>query len=160
LPVARREPVDRQHDAVAVAGECALIDPAARLGVGVEAFGDKRVHEPCALARAGQDSMAEDRRRRGPASERAAEPAAEIPHRDFADPLRALRRPAGKTRLPLDSGEGNPMLEQKAVADRSRRLRGDAFLIRRRRVGNADRAGDNVVPAIGRLDNNGARVGG
>jgi hypothetical protein len=98
--------------------------------------------------------MAEDRHGRGPAPERAAEPAAEIPDGDFADPLRALRRTAGKTRLPLDGGEGDPMLKQKAVADRSRSRRGAAGLIRRRRGGIADRAGENVVPAVGRLDNN------
>ena len=64
--------------------------------------------------------MAENWHGAGPASERAAEPAAEVPDRDFADPLRALGRPAGKARLPLDGGKRNPMLKQKAVADRGR----------------------------------------
>ena len=103
--------------------------------------------------------MAEDRRGRRPASERAAEPAAEIPDGDFADALRALGRPGGETRLPLDGGEGNPMIWQKAVADRSRRRRNAVALIRLWRGGNADRAGENVVPAIGRLDNDGVRFG-
>ena len=72
--------------------------------------------------------MAEDRRGRGPgaAANGAAEPAADIPDGDLADPLRGLGRAAGKTRLPLNRGERNPMLEQKGVADRSPSRRGDA----------------------------------
>ena len=98
--------------------------------------------------------MAEDRRGRGPgaAAKGAGEPAAEIPDGDLADPLRGLGRAAGKTRLPLNRGERNPMPEQKAVADRSRRRRGGAGLIRRPRGWSAERAGENGVAAIGRLD--------
>ena len=161
LPAARAEAVDREHDAIAVAGESALVDAPAGLRIGVEALGEKCVHEPRALAHAREDAVAEDRRGRGPgaAAKGAAEPAAEIPDGDLADPLRGLGRAAGKTRLPLNRGERNPMLEQKAVADRSRRRRGDAGLIRRRRGRIAKRAGENGVAAIGRLDYDRVRLG-
>ena len=161
LPAARAEAVDRQHDAIAVAGERALVDAPAGLRIGVEALGEKCVHEPRALAHAREDAVAEDRRGRGPgaAAKGAGEPAAEIPDGDLADPLRGLGRAAGKTRLPLNRGERNPMLEQKAVADHSRR-RGVGSLSRRRRDGSAERAGENGIAAIGRLDDDGVRLGG
>jgi hypothetical protein len=49
------------------------------------------------------------------------------------------------------------MAGQKPVADRSRHR--PVGLICRRRRGNANRAGDNVFPAIGRLDYDCVRVG-
>jgi hypothetical protein len=114
LPVVRRESVDRQHDAIAVTGERPLVDAVACLGIDVEAFGDEAVDEPCALAHAGQDTVAEDWHGRGPISDCPAKPAAEIPDGDLADSLRALGHAAGKTRLPLDGGDGDPMAEEEA----------------------------------------------
>ena len=83
-------------------------------GIGVEAFRDEAVHEPGALAHAGQDAAAEGRHENLTASEGAAEPAAEIPDGDFADPLRAGWHAGGDACLPLNRGDGDLVAEEKA----------------------------------------------
>ena len=152
LLLSRREPIDRQHDPIAVPREHPLVDAASCLGIDVEAFGDEAVHEPCGLAHASEDTMAEDRQGEVPASECAAKPASEISDDNFSDPLRALGHAGGEPRLPLDCCEGNPVTEEKGVARRARhRIRIRA----RHRGGNTDRAGKNGSPAIWRLNDDG-----
>src|SRR6202044_1119595 len=74
---------------------------------------------------------------------------------NFADPLRALGHARGEFRLPLDCRDGNPVTQEKAIADGARdRIGGRA----RRGSRNADRPRKDGPPAIWRLNNNGARV--
>jgi hypothetical protein len=155
LLVFRPESVDRQHDAIAIPGKCPLIDTVACLGIGVKAFRDETVHEPCGLAYAGQDTMAEDRQGGGLTSERAAKPAAEISDDNFSDPLRALGHAGGEPRLPLDRGYGNPVPQEEAVAHGAR---GRIGARARHRSGNADCPRKDGPPTIWRLNDDGVRV--
>jgi hypothetical protein len=116
LLVFLRESIDRQHDPIAVAGKGPLVDTAACLGISIEAFGDEAVHEPRGLADAGQDAMAEDRQGGGSTSECAAKPPAKISDDNFTDPLRARGHAGGEPRLPLDCGDGDPVVQKEAVA--------------------------------------------
>src|SRR5271155_3377401 len=92
--------------------------------------------------------MAEDRQGGGPTSECAAKPPAKISDDNFTDPLRARGHAGGEPRLPLDCSDGDPVVEEEAVAYGAR----DRICIRTRHCGgNADCVGKNGPPAIWRL---------
>ena len=100
--------------------------------------------------------MAEDRQGGRPTSECSAKPPAKISDDNFTDPLRARGHASSEPRLPLDRGDGDPVVQEEAVAHGAR----DRICIRTGHYGgDADCVGKNGPPAIWRLDQDGIRLG-
>ena len=100
--------------------------------------------------------MAEDRQGGRPTSECAAKPPAKISDDNFTDPLRARGHAGGEPRLPLDCGDGDPVVQEEPVAHGAR----DRISVRTRHCGgNADCVGKNGPAAIWSLDDDGIHLG-
>ena len=159
LPVALGKSVDREHDAIAVAGERALIDATTRSGSALKpsernVFTNHALWLAPARMRWRKIGTGAGPLRNAPPSQRPKSRTATSPipcALSGGPPARPACHWTAAREIRCLSRKPSPIAAAAGEA---------GALIRRRRGGIADRAGENVVPAIGRLDHNGVRLRG